>query len=58
MTTKRTTSSPANDNCTAWEQGRADGQAGKWSDEMANKGGWLSQQYLSGWIAGHESLAP
>ena len=48
---------PTNDNLPPWQQGHADGKAGRWSEILGEQGDTISQTYLAGWIAAQESPA-
>ena len=47
--------SPANDNMDMWTQGYSDGWAGLWSEDLANRNGWLGTVYVAGWLSGNGS---
>ena len=46
----------ANDNVDFWLEGRSDGLADKWSEQLANENGCWGTIYVAGWICGNESM--
>jgi hypothetical protein len=46
----------ANDNVDFWLEGRSDGLADKWSEQLANENGCWGTIYVAGWICGNELM--